>query len=45
MGGLINFTDAVEKKDAGLALNTAATSFVDPSSMQSIEGVAKEQAS
>ena len=29
MGGLIKFTDAIEKKDAGKALSTASESVVD----------------
>ena len=37
MDGLIGFADAVEKKDTQAALNTAATTFVDPATMTAVE--------
>ena len=44
MGDMITFTDAIEKNDAEMALNTAATSFIDPAAMQSMKGVVEEKA-
>lgn len=37
MDGLIGFADAVEKKDSQAALNTAATTFVDPATKTAVE--------
>ena len=37
MDGLIGFADAVEKKDTQAALNTAATTFVDPATRTAVE--------
>jgi len=44
MGDLIKFTDAVEKKDTNKALNTAASSFVDPSVTKGLEATIKAKA-
>lgn len=44
MGDLINFTDAVEKKDTNKALNTAASTFVDPSVTKELQAQIKAKA-
>lgn len=44
MGDMITFTGAIENKDAAVALNTAATSFIDPAAVKSMKGVVEEKA-